>query len=182
MNTKNFLMVVCVAAVLTLTICAESKDVDIIKYEIKNITQSDGPRGIVLFFDSMADERSLTIDAKADEPSDFVDTIAAIAVLDQRLARQNIHIEKYTVEYSGIYIPSADEFDITSAELDKIAAGAKNTSLVESVIARMMAGDFGENLKFLGVSANNHYLPSSEKRDMYLEYEEVPDLTIRIIW
>lgn len=156
-------------------------DLDVVKSEIKSITQSDGPRGIVLFFNSMGDEGNLVLDAKADEPSDFVDVIAAIAIIDKRLAAQDISINKYTIKYSGMYIPSKGEFDITAPSLGKIAKDAKDIGLVDSVIDRMINNDFGEQVKFFGMAADKHYSPSCDKTDMYLGYERAPDLTIRIV-
>ena len=156
-------------------------DEDIIKNEIKSISQSDGPRGVVLFFNSMNEKGDVVIDAKADEPSDFVDAIAAIAIIDKRLIAQNINVKEYTIKYSGIYMPNKGTFKITSAHLDQIAEDAENLGLVDSVITRMSSGDLGEQLKIHGMATEKHYTPSSEKTDMYMGYERVPDLTIRIV-
>jgi hypothetical protein len=53
---------------------ANATDADIIKAEAKAISSNDGPRGITLFLNKI-NKDGVTLDAKADEPSDFVDTI-----------------------------------------------------------------------------------------------------------
>jgi hypothetical protein len=159
---------------------AGATDTDIIKNELKTISDSDGSRGISLFFNKIDKKEGIIIDAKADESSDFVDTIASIAVLDCRLIAQNVTAKKYTIHYSGVYMPASGTFQVTSDSLKHIAEEAETQGLVDAVIATMSSGEFGEQMQIHGNAAKNHYTPSSEKSDMYMGYKYPPDLRIRI--
>lgn len=160
---------------------AGATDTDVIKNELKTISDSDGPRGVSLFLARLDKGDGIVIDAKADESSDFVDTIAAIAVLDSRLIAQNVTANKYTVHYSGVYMPNSGDFQITASHLNHIAQKAQTLGLVDAVIAIMSSGELGKQLKIHGDAAASHYTPSSEKSDMYMGYKYAPDLRIRIV-
>jgi hypothetical protein len=160
---------------------AGATDTDVIKKELKTLSNSDGPRGITLFFAKLDKEDGIIIDAKADESSDFVDTIAAIALLDSRLITQNVTAKKYTIRYSGVYMPNTGTFQITPAQLNHIAKDAKTNGLVKAAISLMSSGELGEQLEIHGKAAGSHYTPSSEKSDMYMGYKEAPDYRISLV-
>jgi len=191
----SLVTLVCCIAVLALSGCTENgsseekivrpagaTDIDVIKTELKTISDNDGPRGITLLFSKIDKSDGILIDAKADESSDFVDTVAAIAVVDGRLIAQNVTAKKYTIHYSGVYMPNSGTFQITADHLSQIAKDAENTGLVDAVISLMSSGKLGEQMKIHGDAAARKYTPSSEKSaDMYYGYKEVPDYRIRIV-
>lgn len=198
-NLKTSTMaLISIIALLVLSGCIENKDgsgstgekiirppgvtdTDVIKNELKTMSNSDGPRGISLFFNTIDKSDGIVIDAKADESSDFVDTIAAIAVLDGRLIAQNITAKKYTIHYTGVYMPNSGTFQVTVDNLNSLATESKTRGLVNAVIAIMSSGKLGEQMMIHGKAAASHYTPSSEKSDMYMGYKSAPDLRIRIV-
>jgi hypothetical protein len=145
-------------------------DVDIVKSELKVISNNDGPRGVTLFLNKM-NKDGVLLDAKADEPSDFVDTIMSIILVDGRLNAQNITPNRYRIEYSGVYMPGTGNFELTRDQITQIKQDAQRLGLLNSVISAMANGEFGEQMQIFGSSVReNHYTPSKDKVDMYMQY------------
>lgn len=182
---------VCMAIALILAICgclegsqnpvnsaisrpANATDADIVKSEVNVITNNDGPRGVTLFLDKM-NKDGVTLDVKADEPSDFVDTIMSIILLDGKLSAQNITAKKYIIEYSGVYMPGTGNFEITKDQITGIKQDVPSQGLLNAVITTMAKGKLGEQMQIFGQSVkNSHYTPSRDKADMYMHYYTEP--------
>jgi hypothetical protein len=88
----------------------------------------------------MNEKGDVVNDAKADEPSDFVDAIAAIAIIDNVNCTKHQCKRVHNKIFWYIYA-NKGTFKITSAHLDQIAEDAENLGLVDSVITRMSSGD-----------------------------------------
>ena len=154
-----------------ITLPTNASPVDILKESLKILTDIDGPRGVALFLDEF-DENRVTLSAKADEPSDFVDTIAAIIITDSHLNTQNITPTEYIVKYSGRYFSNSGKFKITKKQITRIE---QNTQLLEAVIAAMAKGDFGDDMKTRGkYLTDNAYTPSNERLELYKGYVSRP--------
>jgi len=159
---------------------ANATDTDIVKSEAKVISNNDGPRGVTLFLNKMNKE-GVTLDAKADEPSDFVDTIMSIILIDGKLNAQNITPKKYAIGYSGVYMPSTGTFEITRDQITRIKQDAQSQGLLKAVITTMANGKFGDQMQIYGQSVrDNHYTPSKDKVDMYMQYYSEPRWRIYI--
>jgi len=157
-----------------ITLPINASPVDTLKESLRTMTDADGPRGVALFLDAF-DKNRVTLSAKADEPSDFVDTIAAIIIIDLHLNTQNITPEEYTVKYSGRYFSNSGDFKITKKQIARIVQNTQNQGLLEAVIAAMAKGDFGDDMKTRGkYLTNNAYTPSNERLELYRGYVSQP--------
>lgn len=153
--------------------------VDILKESLRVMTNVDGPRGVGLFLDTV-DKNRVTLSAKADEPSDFVDTIAAIIIMDRHLSAQNIVFEEYIVKYSGRYFSNSGRFKITKKQIAEIEL---DQGLLETVIAGMAKGDFGDDMKDRGKDlVDSAYTPSDERLELYKGYVSRPRWVITEVW
>jgi hypothetical protein len=155
-------------------------DLDIVKAEARTISNSDGPRGVTLFLDKM-NKDGIALNAKADESSDFVDTIMSVILMDGKLNAQNITPRKYIIEYSGVYVPNTGNFEITRDQIIKIKQDAQNQGLLNAIITTMANGSFGEQMQIHGrFVRDDHYTPSKDKVDMYMHYYSEPRWRIYI--
>jgi hypothetical protein len=147
---------------------------DVVKDELKYLSQLDGPRGVSLFLVKF-DKDETVLEAKCDESFDFADTIMAIVALDEYLHANHLpQPQNYRVKYSGVYVPHSDEFVITRSRMDRIKLDSAEKGLVSSVINTMASGAFGAQLESHGkYMLENGYKPSASKIEMYLhEYYE----------
>lgn len=157
-----------------ITLPINASPVDTLKESLRTMTDADGSRGVTLFLDTF-DKNRVTLSAKADEPSDFVDTIAAIIIIDLHLNTQNITPEEYTVKYSGRYFSNSGDFKITKKQIARIVQNTQNQGLLEAVIAAMAKGDFGDDMKTRGkYLTDNAYTPSNERLELYKGYVSRP--------
>jgi len=145
-------------------------DTDIVKSEVKVISNNDGPKGVTLFLNKMNKE-GVTLDAKADEPSDFVDTIMSIVLLDGKLNAQNITPTEYTIEYSGRYFANTGTFQITRDQVTQIKQNAHSQGLLKAVITAMANGKFGDKMQVHGKFVTDYpYTPSKDRLELYRGY------------
>ena len=149
-------------------------DSDIVKAELKTISNSDGPKGVTLFLNKI-DKEGVSLIAKADEPSDFVDTITSIVLLDGNLNAQNITPKEYTVDYSGRYFANTGNFKVTKNQIIQIKQNAQSQGLLNAVIATMAKGMFGDKMQAHGKYLTDYpYTPSENRLELYREYASEP--------
>jgi hypothetical protein len=155
-------------------------DSEIVKAEAKGLSDADGPKGVGLFLNKI-DKDGVTLVAKADEPSDFADTIMSIILMDGNLNAQNVTPKEYTIEYGGRYFDNTGTFQITRDQITQIKQNAQNKGLLNAVITAMVNGKFGDKMQTHGKYLTDYpYTPSKDRLELYREYTSEPRWRINI--